>query len=229
MTRAAQPPGPRCRWELGLPAPRPSPNAHVSSSSAINSRFILLESPRKILKRARNLLCLSHLRFFWAQVLSFFTAVFVTSFPTWGNFTWVRCEDVGHTENLSVEPFPASLRVGQGWSRAMTWELSGAWREKLENRMGWKNLYFCRFSLKPGTKTHVSYPCNLQPFNLLTRLNWSGPTASSSGIIKTRSLWLWRVNVVDVLLSSPPQFLSGCLRWNRKLIFGATGIAGLVI
>lgn len=55
----------------------------------------------------------------------------------------------------------------------------------------------------PGAKTHNLCHYNLQPFNLLTRLNWSGPAVSSSPLIKTRSIWLWTVRVASLSLSSP--------------------------
>lgn len=59
---------------------------------------------------------------------------------------------------------------------------------------------------QPGAKTHILHHYNLQPFNLLTRLNWSGPAVSSSTLIKTRSIWLWTESVASLSLSSPTIF-----------------------
>lgn len=140
-----------------------------------------------------------------------------------------RKEELGHFRQqqlkLSSEHLLSHHRCGSRVSTNNMWKMTRCRRKWLQ-----RTDPFPQPCWWPGARTHILCHYNLQPFNLLTRLNWSGPAvSSSSSLIKTRSIWLWTVRGASLSLSGPTIFFPGRLRWNRKLIFGATGIAGLVI
>lgn len=121
----------------------------------------------------------------------------------WGIKVW-RNEELGHLKQLaktvqwtclSYHPCGPTVSINNNITmmRCRT-----KWLPKIDP--------FPHSSWQPGAKTHILHHYNLQPFNLLTRLNWSGPAVSSSPLIKTRSIWLWTVNVASLSLSGPTIF-----------------------
>lgn len=91
------------------------------------------------------------------------------------------------------------------WAQSQHQQLCKKWWDAEENGSPRTNP-FPRPCWRPGPKTQILRHYNLQPFNLLTRLNWSGPAVCSSPLIKTRSTWLWTVRAASLSLSGPTIF-----------------------